>query len=233
MRPRAPSNVYGDAYPQDAGLQQAQQPINDAVTSAFSKANTTSHIPPDLINQITQNVIQQLKATSLDAQMPPLHQTQSLPQTHPSIPHPPTVGSFSNHSGSPPPISNRNDVYTPPSPHRSDEPVLGSPPSQSKYPPATHESTQETFAPAPNERRPYSPSSQANESGQKDIRPKAPPRLSTGNEETTLEKIWGQLFDQDGKPTRRLSQFLRGIAVHLVSLDVAYNSPKLLTLRLD
>jgi hypothetical protein len=46
-----------------------------------------------------------------------------------------------------------------------------------------------------------------------------PPRLSTGNEETTLEKIWGPLFDRDGRPTRRLSQFLRGIAVHLVSLD--------------
>ena len=35
-------------------------------------------------------------------------------------------------------------------------------------------------------------------------------------EMTTLEKIWGKLF-VDGKPTKRLSQFLRGIAMHLVS----------------
>lgn len=34
-------------------------------------------------------------------------------------------------------------------------------------------------------------------------------------EMTTLEKIWGKLF-VDGKPTKRLSQFLRGIAMHLI-----------------
>ncbi|KAJ5225988.1 hypothetical protein N7468_007213 [Penicillium chermesinum] len=32
---------------------------------------------------------------------------------------------------------------------------------------------------------------------------------------TTLEKIWGKLFE-DGKPTKRLGQFLRGIALHLI-----------------
>jgi hypothetical protein len=36
-------------------------------------------------------------------------------------------------------------------------------------------------------------------------------------EMTTLERIWGKLFE-DGKPTKRLGQFLRGIAMHLVSL---------------
>lgn len=35
-------------------------------------------------------------------------------------------------------------------------------------------------------------------------------------EMTTLEKIWGKLFE-DGKPTKRLGQFLRGVALHLVS----------------
>jgi hypothetical protein len=216
MRQRAASNVYSEGYSQDTRFQQAQQPINDAVTSAFDKANTSSHIPPDLIQQITQNVIQQLKATNLDAQMPPIQQTHSAPQNQPSVPHAPTIGSFSNHSGSPPPIPNRNDVYTPPSPHRPDDHAAGSPPSQSKYPAQTHDVPQETSLPTVNERRPASPFSQTSESGQKDARPSAPPRLSTGTEETTLEKIWGQLFDQEGKPTRRLGQFLRGIAVHLV-----------------
>lgn len=41
-----------------------------------------------------------------------------------------------------------------------------------------------------------------------------PARASTENM-TTLEKIWGKMFD-DGQPTPRLSQLLRGIAVHLV-----------------
>ena len=39
-------------------------------------------------------------------------------------------------------------------------------------------------------------------------------RLSVG-ELTTLEKIWGPLFDND-TPTARLGQFLRGIAAHLI-----------------
>jgi hypothetical protein len=34
---------------------------------------------------------------------------------------------------------------------------------------------------------------------------------------TTLEKIWGKLFEE-GKPTKRVGQLLRGIAVHLVSM---------------
>lgn len=48
-------------------------------------------------------------------------------------------------------------------------------------------------------------------------RPKGPRRLSTGKEETTLEKIWGQLFDEECNPTLRLGQLLRGLAVHIVS----------------
>jgi hypothetical protein len=40
-------------------------------------------------------------------------------------------------------------------------------------------------------------------------------RISTFGEMTTLERIWGKLFE-DGKPTPRLGQLLRGIAVHLV-----------------
>jgi hypothetical protein len=49
-------------------------------------------------------------------------------------------------------------------------------------------------------------------------RPKPPSRDATVVEMTTLEKIWGKLFE-DGKPTKRLGQFLRGIAMHLVRLE--------------
>jgi hypothetical protein len=51
-----------------------------------------------------------------------------------------------------------------------------------------------------------------------EARPKPPPRETTVTEMTTLEKIWGKLFEE-GKPTKRLGQLLRGIAVHLVSMD--------------
>lgn len=40
-------------------------------------------------------------------------------------------------------------------------------------------------------------------------------RASTENM-TTLEKIWGKMFDDSGQATPRLGQLLRGIAVHLV-----------------
>lgn len=43
------------------------------------------------------------------------------------------------------------------------------------------------------------------------VRPRAPSEI----EETTLERIWQPLFD-NGNPTMRLSQFLRGLAQHLV-----------------
>lgn len=33
---------------------------------------------------------------------------------------------------------------------------------------------------------------------------------------TILERIWGRLFDEQGQPTRRLDQFLRGIANYLI-----------------
>ncbi|KAF7113800.1 hypothetical protein CNMCM5793_004855 [Aspergillus hiratsukae] len=52
--------------------------------------------------------------------------------------------------------------------------------------------------------------SQASDQGQKmEARPRPPLR------DTTLEKIWGKLFE-DGRPTKRLGQLLRGIAVHLI-----------------
>jgi predicted phosphohydrolase len=51
-----------------------------------------------------------------------------------------------------------------------------------------------------------------------EARPKPPSRETTLTEMTTLEKIWGKLFEE-GRPTKRLGQLLRGIAVHLVSMD--------------
>jgi hypothetical protein len=50
-------------------------------------------------------------------------------------------------------------------------------------------------------------------------RPVPAPRVLTDKEETVVEKQWGVLFEREergGAPTRRLGQFLRGLAHHLV-----------------
>jgi hypothetical protein len=46
-------------------------------------------------------------------------------------------------------------------------------------------------------------------------RPPHPARVKTDDEETVVEKMWQPLFDSDNRSTTRLSQFLRGIALHL------------------
>jgi len=47
-------------------------------------------------------------------------------------------------------------------------------------------------------------------------RPPSVKRVLTDEEETVVEKMWQPLFTDD-KPTPRLGQFLRGLALHLVS----------------
>ncbi|KAI4262417.1 MAG: hypothetical protein L6R42_002409 [Xanthoria sp. 1 TBL-2021] len=193
------------------------QPIKEAVGNAFQ-----SDVPPELIAHITQNVLNQLKTSGIDSSaatpVPPPSQVRYPPPTpvQQPVPHSPSTASASS-----PPMPTR--VFTPPSPQKhSDYPNHGSPSSQSGIFPAPTHSPQEPRSPVREsrtsnfyERRTSSPLSQSSESS--NTRPKGPARLSTMTEETTLEKIWGQLFDEEGRPTPRLGQFLRGLAVHIVS----------------
>ena len=39
-------------------------------------------------------------------------------------------------------------------------------------------------------------------------------------DEAVLEKVWGPLFDKDGRPTARLSQLLRGLAMYIVGFSM-------------
>ena len=203
-----------------ARFSQPHQPINEAVNAAFvdKAADPTAGMNPELIAHITETVIKQLRTTSLDAGTP----VQATHQTYPPPP-PPQLPAFSQQpapqsptmqSSTSPPIPTRN-VYTPPSPPKySDYPNTSSPPLASAIPqvspPSPPEPSNSQFDP----RRPPSRTSVTNEPT--NVRPKGPTRLSTSKEETTLEKIWGQLFDEDGQPTPRLGQLLRGLAVHLV-----------------
>ena len=199
-------------------------PIDDAVNDALHKAEPSSSIPPDLIAQITQNVIQHFQSVGLETSTPV--PTQNGIHPPPQAPAPeqqpvPTSPSTTN-SGTSPTMPGR--VFTPPSPQKHadfvdrNSPILqsGQVPEPSNSP---SRGLRNPGAFSPN--RSVSPMSQASDAsdmaGERPIRPKGPSRLHTGKEETTLEKIWGALFQEDGRSTLRLSQFLRGLAIHIVS----------------
>lgn len=212
-RPRAHSNAQPEAYNNEARhYSNARQPINDAVTSAFTTTDNNNAISPELLNAITANVIQQLQATNLAPPPPPPPQSQS------QYPNVGMATSPSTTTGSPP--MDHRKVYTPPSPYRASEEAAQtiSSPTQSQAKAAPK------YAPAEpaQDQRPTSPLSQASQAEDSDTRedrpsrPRGPKRLSTSSDPSILEKIWGTLFSEQGQTTKRLGQFLRGIAVHLI-----------------
>ena len=210
-RPREPLNAHARYDP--------TRKVDEAITTAFDQETSSNAIDPDLIAKITQNVILQLhQSGGLDASTPVPSRDRFSPPPQTAI-HQPIPQSPSTASGASPNIPNR--VFTPPSPQKhSDYPGRTSPVhhSHSEHrpdePPSPHEHKASHHS-AP--RRSPSPQSNASDSSDKMYtRPKGPSRLSTSKEETTLEKIWGQLFNEDGHATARLGQFLRGLAIHLV-----------------
>ncbi|MCJ1288611.1 hypothetical protein MMC34_000139 [Xylographa carneopallida] len=195
---------------------QPHQPINEAVNAAFvdKAADPTAGMNPELIAHITETVIKQLRTTSLDAGTPIQATHQTYPPPPPPPPQQPPPLSPTMQSRASPPMPTRN-VYTPPSPPKyPDYPNTASPPMASTNPQAGPPSPPEPSSVQFDPRRPPSRTSMTNEPTH--VRPKGPTRLSTSKEETTLEKIWGQLFDEEGQPTPRLGQLLRGLAVHLI-----------------
>lgn len=217
--------------------------INDAVSSAVHNANSSSYLSPDVLSQITATVIQQLKVSGLnDFQSPvqgPAHTPAPAPapaaasayQYPPPPPRPqsqqPPWGytgpelSPRPHSESPTGIQ-RGEAFAPPNiVHNNYEPAQ-------PYPPYTGYANEHDIRDArPNanlaadgvpQKESVSRSQSVSSQGSQNVapRPKGPPRDTTVVEMTTLERIWGKLFE-DGKPTKRLGQFLRGIALHLVS----------------
>lgn len=209
-RPRAGSYVRSEgAMSDNTRPLRPRQPGNEAVTSALNTVDTNS-VPPELIAHITENVIKQLKTSGIQDSGTPVPQGQYPPPPFQQ----PVPLSPSTMSGSSPPTHHRG-LYTPPSPQKhQDYHSQGSPQLHSApFPIAPQSPIQDTPATAFPIRR---TSSLSQSSGEGRKRPKGPKRLSTGLEETTLEKIWGQLFDEDGHSTLRLGQFLRGLAVHIV-----------------
>ncbi|KAJ5318896.1 uncharacterized protein N7506_011600 [Penicillium brevicompactum] len=172
--------------------------INDAVNSAVNSSGS-GYLSPEVLSQITATVIQQLKTTGLDNGLqgsgapPPRSQSQQPWQTD-SRPHtesPPIAPPRSNSIPPPSSLPGNIDNYQP---FVSDEIR----PSPRPTPPPRKD---EPLCPARTVRGAIWP----------------PDRDVTVVEMTTLEKIWGTLFEDDKRtPTKKCGQFLRGIAVHLI-----------------
>ena len=191
-----------------------QKPVDEVVTTAMTEAQSESsgQIPSDLIATITEKVIKQLQESGLDST------TQAIPPppltaVHIPAPQSPSTTASATSSGMP------DRVFTPPSPeHYAEYRSHTSPTLPSESRPELPMSpkkpvTSESQVP----KRPISPFSQGSETSDKTYtRPKGPPRLTSEKEQTTLERVWGQLFDEEGNATARLGQLLRGLAVHLV-----------------
>ncbi|KAJ5959298.1 uncharacterized protein N7479_006448 [Penicillium vulpinum] len=189
--------------------------IDDAVSSAFHSSGSTGYLSPEVLSQITATVIQQLKTTGLDniqgsGAPPPRSQSQQPPWQ--------TDGSLWPNAESPPMPPLRSSSISPPS-SASDNIHTGNfqPSVPSNYPSESRLSPKTSPDPLVERRGSISSqnSDRSHQSHHKTERPKPPDRDATVTEMTTLERIWGKLFE-DGKATKRLGQFLRGIAVHLI-----------------
>lgn len=177
-------------------------PVDDAVNHAFERSDAASRVDPGLVAQITEQVINTLKATGIAG----VQQPQA--QHHPPPP-PPPIHTTSTHSRSPAEsATSLPRRYTPPSPTRPDtESYRSSSPEPHMFEPEPYPNPYDM----PRSKR---GSSDASPARAPESRPRQV-RIPSAVEETTLEKIWQPLF-QGGRPTARLSQFLRGLAIHII-----------------
>ncbi|KAJ5899302.1 hypothetical protein N7495_004046 [Penicillium taxi] len=188
--------------------------INDAVNSAVNNANSTSYLSPDVLSQITATVIQQLKASGLDnlpGQTPPPLRSQSQQPPWSAAPEPVPRPL----SASPPPVQRSESIPLPNRPSVKFEPPQPFPVSSTAYSSSDVRDARPIPKPSPDPLPRRTDSISSHGSQKPDARPKGPDRDTTVMEMTTLERIWGKLFEDD-IPTKRLGQFLRGVAFHLI-----------------
>ena len=139
-----------------------------------------------------------------------LKQTGSIDEQQ-KAPQMERVPSDKTSSSSSPP-SNYQGVYTPPSPTQTTRPSFSSPPpGPSRSPPAS------PLEKPTNIRFPDRDREQERER-ERPTRPAGLARTYSTVELSTIDQKWGRLFDKEGNPTKRLGQFLRGLANHIVGL---------------
>ncbi|OJD35948.1 uncharacterized protein BKCO1_1400033 [Diplodia corticola] len=207
------------------GSQSSQQgqPVYEAVNSAFDKSNAASQLDRDLVAQITEEVRKQVLDTLKSSGQ--LSSSQSKPREKKVVL---PESSTTSVAGSCPPR-----VYTPPSPtrhdsiHSTNSSNSPEPPAQDPYfksdareregPTPQFGGTRATSSITSDHGSQYGATQHSNTSATAQYPPRPPvQRHFTDVEETAIEKTWRPLFDADGQPTPRLSQFLRGLALHLM-----------------
>ncbi|RMD41750.1 hypothetical protein DV735_g3367, partial [Chaetothyriales sp. CBS 134920] len=221
-RSRGGSDVH-DGYTSDPGRYSGEkQPINDAITSAFAATPASSiatTISPELLAQITSHVIQQLHLRSTNLSVvsesiptPQQAQTQqastNLSSQGRTDPH--LDSSSQGHSPNPEPtrLAAPDSASEGPNSPRLSRAAVDRPPSRR----ATEEGARAQQSPS-------NKSSRSAENGKDDhsSRPKGPQGISSDEDFTIVERAWGELFTKQGEGTARLGQFLRGIALHLIT----------------
>lgn len=213
-RSRSRANSIPRPYANDPSYTKQAQPVYDAVDSAFDNSSAPTHVPDAVIQKITEQVrsqvINTLKkegfagAAASSASAPPGSQQQFFPPppTQPFMqPQSPTTSTSNS-------IPNSRNLHTPPSPHRRDSTRASTPDAPAQDP--LFFETAKDFGKEDLSMRYGDRTEDVN--GRPD-----PPRVHTGDEETVVEKMWQQLFNARGEPTKRVGQFLRGLALHLVS----------------
>lgn len=218
-RSRSRANSIPRPYVNDAAYSKQAQPVYDAVDSAFDNSSASTHVPDAVIQKITEQVrsqvINTLKkegfsgAAASSASAPPQQQPFYPPSFLP--PQSPTTSTTNS-------IPNSRNLHTPPSPHRRDSTRTSTPDAPAQDP--LFFETAKDFGKEDLSMRYGDRTEDING------RPE-PPRVHSGDEETVVEKMWQQLFDRRGEPTARLGQFLRGLALHLVS-SIVWNLNEIL-----
>ena len=199
-RSRSSSNGASDGLPQPV-----HQPLKSAIGNAFDQSDAARTVDPELIAQIAaevkKSVLDEIKQSGI-ASTTPTQPGPAPPQQH-IPPSPDSTGAS---------FSTRN-VYTPPSPCYQD--VSAHPSAAQDVP--TRDSTLDGSTddlPTPRNNSSVPIDIQRRERARE--RPAPAARMAT-DDFTPIEKMWQRLFDPDGQPLPRLSEFLRGLAMHLVS----------------
>ena len=230
---RDPSRASYSAHPPPDNYQAAHgQPIHDAVANVFDRSSAATQVHPEIIKQLAEEVLSTLQASG---HIPPIRQQQALGQTTFVAPASPTVAPpaaqpYVPHS---PTSTETRPVHTPPSPtrHSSNGSSPLDPLAQDQHHVAVNGQREDlsgrygdrsddvSLRRTETNTLPTRQSVSDRSAEDSDPSRKRPPpgrRTMTNEEETVVEKMWQPLFDSEGKPTARLGQFLRGLAVHLV-----------------
>ena len=194
-------------------LQNRSLAIEKVVSNVSTQSDAVGMIDPSLVAKITEQVIYSLRSTDYTAAASPNSQ-HIFSQCHSNSE--PQSSSYQSSSISIDTSLPSRTIYTPPSPAgqacRIDEPsepqaLIGASKSSAAEGNFSHGESGRS-APVAISKAPHM--SQA-----------WPRRFSEASDldrETPVERIWQALFDSESRPTQRLSQFLRGLANHIVRI---------------